>query len=44
MQRALKKQKRNPDIYEVECRKKSADDCHAIERAKIKRTEVTELY
>ena len=39
-----KEQKRNPEVYQTECRKGSTDDCLAIERAKSKRTEVTELY
>ncbi len=38
-----KEQKRNPDVYQTVCRKGNADDYHAIEKAKSKRTEEMEL-
>jgi hypothetical protein len=34
----LKEQKRNSDIYQTKCRNGNADDYHAIEKAKSKRT------
>ncbi len=39
-----KEQKRNSEVYETIRRKENPDDYHAIEKSKIKRTEVTELY
>ncbi|MEE9361163.1 MAG: hypothetical protein V3U92_01030 [Cellulophaga sp.] len=39
-----KEQKRNSDDYQAECKKENADDYHAIEKAKSKRTEETKFY
>jgi hypothetical protein len=32
-----KEQKRNSDVYQIECRKGNADNYHATEKAKSKR-------
>ncbi|MEE9337298.1 MAG: hypothetical protein V3U87_04395 [Methylococcaceae bacterium] len=42
-QRIEKEQKRNSEVCRAECRKKSSDDCHAIEKAKSERAREMEL-